>query len=234
MRIRTIKPTFFLNDSLADCSPLARLLFIGLWCAADIAGRLEERPKRLKAEVLPYDKTDVLDLLNELEKHGFIIRYSGDGVKIIQIANFRKHQRITGTEAESQSVFPEPVTQETNTVSKVETSNDASLDDRKEGRKGREGKEVETLGNISTLFPEPESCTAGAVPASKIDDDAWIESLRQNPAYVDLDIKKEFERMVAWCDVNRKKPTRRRFINWINRCDRPMKTESKKPYVQPI
>ena len=28
--------------------------------------------------------------------------------------------------------------------------------------------------------------------------------------------------MLRWCEVNRKHPSRRRFINWINKCDRPM------------
>jgi hypothetical protein len=53
-RSRNIKPGFFLNDELAECEPLARILFAGLWCIADREGRLEDRPKRIKAEVLPY------------------------------------------------------------------------------------------------------------------------------------------------------------------------------------
>lgn len=35
MRARNIKPGFFSNDLLPECEPLARLLFIGLWCMAD-------------------------------------------------------------------------------------------------------------------------------------------------------------------------------------------------------
>ena len=34
-RARNIKPGFFTNDVLADCDPLARLLFAGLWTVAD-------------------------------------------------------------------------------------------------------------------------------------------------------------------------------------------------------
>jgi len=52
-RARNIKPGFFKNDQLAECHPLARLLFAGLWCEADRAGRLKDRPKRLKVECLP-------------------------------------------------------------------------------------------------------------------------------------------------------------------------------------
>jgi len=46
-RSRNIKPGFFRNEMLAECSPLARLLFAGLWCLADRFGRLEDRPKRI-------------------------------------------------------------------------------------------------------------------------------------------------------------------------------------------
>ena len=48
-RARNIKPGFFANENLAECDPLARLLFAGLWCLADREGRLEDRPKRIAA-----------------------------------------------------------------------------------------------------------------------------------------------------------------------------------------
>ena len=54
-RARNIKPSFFTNDVLAEIDPLGRLLFIALWTMADREGRLEDRPKRIKAEALPYD-----------------------------------------------------------------------------------------------------------------------------------------------------------------------------------
>lgn len=107
MRIRTIKPEFFKHDELASIEPLARILFIGLWCVADRAGRLEDRPLRIKAEILPYDNVDVCALLGALEERSFIRRYEANGVKVIDIPKFDEHQRITGKEAETQSKFPE-------------------------------------------------------------------------------------------------------------------------------
>lgn len=91
-RSRNIKPGFFKNEQLAECQPLARLLFAGLWCLADRAGRLEDRPKRIRAEILPYDDGSVDEMLNELHKNGFIIRYSHEGQGFIQVVNFHKHQ----------------------------------------------------------------------------------------------------------------------------------------------
>jgi hypothetical protein len=91
-RSRNIKPGFFKNDRLAECDTLARLLFIGLWCEADRAGRLEDRPKRIKAEILPYDECSVDDLLQQLAAKGFIQRYQADGERYIQVLAFSKHQ----------------------------------------------------------------------------------------------------------------------------------------------
>ncbi|MDE2439549.1 MAG: hypothetical protein KGP14_00890 [Betaproteobacteria bacterium] len=91
-RARNIKPGFFTNDKLAECQPLARLLFQGLWCHADREGRIEDRPKKFKAEILPYDDCDTEKLLQELESQGFVIRYSHGEKRYLQVVNFCKHQ----------------------------------------------------------------------------------------------------------------------------------------------
>lgn len=92
MRCRSIKPGFFKNEQLAECDPLARILFAGLWCVADRDGRLEDRPKRIKAEVLPYDEADVDRLLDRLHAGGFIRRYQVAGVGYVQVLKFEEHQ----------------------------------------------------------------------------------------------------------------------------------------------
>lgn len=100
-RARNIKPGFFANDTLAECSPLARLLFAGLWTIADRAGRLEDRPKRIKAALLPYDECDINDLLDQLVDRGFIARYEAGVQKLIQVLAFDKHQNPHKNEPES-------------------------------------------------------------------------------------------------------------------------------------
>ena len=91
-RARNIKPGFFVNEQLGECRPLARLLFIGLWTIADRDGKLEDRPKRIKIELLPWDSCDADELLQELYEQGLIIRYEVDREKYILIPNFIKHQ----------------------------------------------------------------------------------------------------------------------------------------------
>ena len=91
-RSRNIKPAFFENDELAECKPLARLLFIGLWTVADCQGVLEDRPRRIKAQVLPYDECDIEALLSELISHGFIRKFQVDQSNYLHIIRFVKHQ----------------------------------------------------------------------------------------------------------------------------------------------
>src|SRR5437764_1366213 len=76
-RIRTIKPSFFKNEELAELPVAARLLFIGLWCLADCEGRLEDRPKRIKVELFPYDSMEVEQVLSGLQSAGFVSRSNG-------------------------------------------------------------------------------------------------------------------------------------------------------------
>jgi hypothetical protein len=100
-RSRNIKPGFFKNDQLAELPFEFRILFQGLWCEADRAGRLEDRAKRIKAEVFPYDEVDVEAGLVALASAGFIERYEANGIKYIQVVEFAKHQNPHCKEAPS-------------------------------------------------------------------------------------------------------------------------------------
>ena len=98
-RARNIKPSIMDNEELAELGALHRLLFIYLWMLADREGRLEDRPKRIAAQALPYDRSaDVDGMLEDLAASGFIQRYQVAGEKYIQITNFSKHQAPHGTE----------------------------------------------------------------------------------------------------------------------------------------
>ena len=108
MRARNIKPGFFKNDTLAELDFAGRLLFIGLWGIADRAGRLEDRPKKIKAEVFPYDEVNVDSFLGELARLGFILRYEVEGERYIQIVHFDKHQNPHPREAPSNIPVPGP------------------------------------------------------------------------------------------------------------------------------
>ena len=108
-RARNIKPGFFDNEILGELPALTRLLFIGLWCLADREGRLQDRPKRIKKELLGYDDVtadDVDTMLQQLNDNGFIQRYEIAGEQYIQVTNFLKHQNPHCKE--QASVIPAP------------------------------------------------------------------------------------------------------------------------------
>lgn len=101
-RSRNIKPSIMDNEELAELEPITRLLFIYLWMLADREGRLEDRPKRIAAQALAYDRTaDVGAMLDRLQALGFITRYTANGIACIQITGFSKHQTPHGTEKDS-------------------------------------------------------------------------------------------------------------------------------------
>jgi hypothetical protein len=92
VRIRSLKPGFFKNEQLAELSPWHRLCFEGLWCCADREGRMQDRPKRLKAEIFPYDDLDMNHLLWDLARAGFIRRYQIGAHPYIWIPSWHGHQ----------------------------------------------------------------------------------------------------------------------------------------------
>lgn len=91
-RARNIKWGFYTNDILAETDPYTRLLFPALWMLADKNGRLEYRPKRLKAQVFPYEDVDIEKCINQLISRNFAILYEISGNLYIEIPNFTKHQ----------------------------------------------------------------------------------------------------------------------------------------------
>lgn len=94
-RIRTIKPEFWVDEKVGECSTNARLLFIASWSFADDKGSLERSAKQLKAQAFPYDTIDCEPLVQELIDAGLLIEYpGGDGKIYLHVSHFSEHQRI--------------------------------------------------------------------------------------------------------------------------------------------
>lgn len=112
-RARNIKPGFFKNEILGVADPLLSLLFEGLWILADRAGKLEDRPLRIKGEVFPYrEGLDMEAMLNWLQSEGFIRRYAVAGKRYILVLEFVKHQNPHKNETESDIPDPEEIRSE--------------------------------------------------------------------------------------------------------------------------
>lgn len=92
---------------MAQSDPYSQLLFVGLLTLADRDGRIRYTELGLHGQIFPYTpELTVGILLEELEYHGFIIRYQVDDQDYIQIVNFEKHQHIHSDEKSNN--YPSP------------------------------------------------------------------------------------------------------------------------------
>lgn len=96
-RIRTIKPEFWTSEQIVECSPTARLLFVGLWNFADDRGVIPRRLRSIKMLIFPGDEftTEKVNAwLIELEQHSLVRRFESEGTEYLAITGWEKHQRI--------------------------------------------------------------------------------------------------------------------------------------------
>ena len=97
-RIRTIKPEFWVSEQVGECSPNARLLFIGMWNFCDDQGVHPAKPKTLRAEVFPQDESItssmVVAWVDELLLAGLIVVFDSDGTAYWHVTGWSRHQRI--------------------------------------------------------------------------------------------------------------------------------------------
>lgn len=128
-RIRTIKPEFWTDEKIVELSPLARLLFIGLWNFSDDAGNGEGSRRQVKMRIFPGDNIDVDPLIEELKAQGLVSEYAVEGKVYLNIRNFTRHQKIN--RPSQTRMYPPP---------KTETLTEASDKKAQEGKgSGREG-----------------------------------------------------------------------------------------------
>jgi hypothetical protein len=175
-RSRNIKPGLYKNEDLAECSIWARFVFPGLWMLGDKAGRLEDRPKRIKGELLPYDDVEMSPLLDELAIRGFILRYVVDGQGYIQICKFAEHQ--SPHVREQASTIPAPGEQGQDT-SKVVPDTAKVLPE-------------PCLGDAEPLPRSPDSLIPDSlIPDSPITTSPSADDVRQCPAGTLVDLYHE-------------------------------------------
>ncbi len=229
-RARTIKPAFFKNEELAECPYEARLLFIGLWTLADADGRLEYRPKRIKAELFPFDEIVTFhDLVVTLHGKKLLCLYESDGQQYIQICTFKKHQRPHPHEPSMG--FPQPP-EIPETYVKAVTSNGEQLQNLTKCAVSLLPSTVSLQSfNPSTSsgelakpdsppsefeFPTAGKIQAWTLPQSKLEE--YVE------AYPGLDVPTQIRKARQWCrDKTRQRKTpggMPSFLtNWLNKAN---------------
>lgn len=206
-RARNIKPGFFTNEELVELPFATRLLFIGLWTEADRAGRMEDKPKRIKMKLFPADEIDVDAALEQLHKSGFLLRYEVAGERFIQVLAFDKHQNPHKDEKKSEIPAPdlhratqvaEPVLNSTNPADPLPLIPDplplipdTSITPSPAARKKSTPTEDKDFVEAYSLYPSrPGSSKAAALKAwqarlaSGVDPQAIIAGVRRYAAFV--------------------------------------------------
>ena len=210
-RIRTIKPEFFTSEDIVSLSPLARILYIALWCEADKEGRLVWKPLTFKLRYLPADDCDIKALCQEIIDRGLVTLY-GEGYAVIPA--FAAHQHINPRESASQ--LPEPVANVTRKARvgtrQARVGAGANLDVDAQG--GREGKGKERDISPEPFGPEPDP-SGFAIPLN--DGSEWAIPLTTvqdwKQAFPAVDVDQELREMRAWANAN---PTKRKTSRGVS------------------
>lgn len=95
-RIRTIKPEFWTSEQIVDCSPNARLLFIGLWNFCDDYGVHPAKVVSLKMQVFPADpftKEEMGAMIDELKAAGLLVEYEIENEAFWYVTGWDRHQK---------------------------------------------------------------------------------------------------------------------------------------------
>jgi len=153
-RIRTIKPDFWTDEKLAECSLAARLLFIGMLNFADDNGNLTRSAKKLKMQVFPADNIDCEPILQELIFQGIVFEYAVGNDNYLSIKGFLKHQVINKP---SSSSIPKPLDN-----NQYDTTTGILPESYSTERKGmeRKGKEEYNEANASVGSNQKPQCPA--------------------------------------------------------------------------
>lgn len=95
-RIRTIKPEFWTDSLIVQLDTFTRLLFIGLWTAADDHGAIRDELDRIAMEIMPREDPDnVKHSIDLLIACGRITRMlNDDGSSYLIIDKWAEHQRV--------------------------------------------------------------------------------------------------------------------------------------------
>lgn len=206
-RIRTIKPEFFTSEDIVSLSPLARLLYIALWCESDREGRLLWKPRTFKLRYLPADDCDVEALCSQLVAAQLVKLY-GDGLAFIP--KFGLHQHLNPREAASS--LPEPHASRTRRprVEDASTTGEARDSDTQGGREGKGRSNASSPSGLDASAPPMIALPLNdgtEHPVSSAMVSEWSASF---PA---VDVPQALRTMRAWLVA---KPARRKTARGVN------------------
>ena len=104
---RIIKESICTSENIDQLSPIQEIAFYRLMVNCDDFGRMDARPRLLKARLFPLkdmDETDIVSIMQALEKAELIVMYLVDGKPYLQMKTWERHQQVRN----QKSKFPSP------------------------------------------------------------------------------------------------------------------------------
>jgi len=223
---RIIREGWLESERIDKLDPKSEVFYLRLLLRADDFGRYHAHPQLLKSNLFPLREdtrsTDMSRCLAACENAGLVRCFEANGGRYLEILNFRQRTRAMV------SRFPQPVitcphpavirqTHDGHPRTETETETDSDSETYSETEAGGT-KSDKRPSDDGLLLALVSPSAAVAAPTS---DEDWLNGLTTDPAFTCLDVRREHAKMAAWCRETNKQPTRRRFVNWLNRCDKP-------------
>lgn len=189
-RIRSIKPEFWTSEQVMECSPLARLLFVGLWNFCDDNGVHPASCKTLKAEIFPADDITsqaVGALVAELIAQGLLAEFEHEGKRYWFVTGWH-HQKI---DRPSPAKYPLPPKQKRKIVDDSPNARRGLDEDSTNSRDGIEGNGIVIENTPPSFFSETPPASARVAesmpepPKKEKKADEWNRDSRNKPIPAD-------------------------------------------------
>ena len=213
-RNRMVKKEFWTDDKTIELTITERLFFIGMWNFADDEGLIANKPRQMKAQIIPVDDMNhgvISEMLMRLHEIG-LIQFGNDNT-LIKIKNWSRHQKINRP---TPSVYTF-----TKGVNEDSVSNHGALTTNIKEDKGKEDKLIER--NISSQPKKVSSSNLLSYPerVNKFytelkQDNKYLIQLRE--AYPNVDIPQQLRASKMWLLSNTQKAKKnfKRFVNtWM-------------------
>lgn len=225
MPSRVIREGWVESERIDQLDGESERFFLRLCLRADDFGRYHGNHSLLRSSLFPLKLdvriTDIPRWLAACEKAGLLRCYSIDSKSFVEILRFDQRLRA------KVSKFPPPPPTDAGRTPDICPSHDRHM--RTEGESESEVEmDLETESETEAKSPlrTPRPAEAGPTPPAKTvpieTDEQWLANLSLSHAFAGIDVPREHAKATLWCQTNRKQLSRRRFLNWLNRCDKPM------------
>ena len=218
---RFLRPGITTSQRYNAVSWPAQTLFTRILTLVDDFGRYDAEMRLLKSHAFPFGDPQGREIsiklleqwCTELDLADLCRFYLGpDGKKYLQVARWQERSRS------EKSKFPGPTDDCEHFL-----------------RNPAESCGILPPSSSSSSSPvHHRHSTNGSGEPPAPSDEIWVEELSKSPAYHGIDVKREYAKMVVWCGAAKKMPTKRRFINWLNKCERPLSVVNFKRQSAPL